>query len=191
MAVRYRKSVMAEAKQGLVGALEKADDFATATVNAVSGTMEHTLKGTRALGKELGGLMFETVAGLVLGTAEAGMKADNAAKSIMIGSIRGAHQVGRDSLDTVSGVAASLVKSMSHAGGNIVNAAQGAVLGAIDAARDCGLNVEETASAAASGAVHGASEIGPEQAAMVRQVLTPTVAGVSITIREPMERAGA
>jgi hypothetical protein len=182
---------MAEAKLGVVGALEKADDFATATVNAVSGTMEHTLKGTRALGKELGGLVFETVAGLVLGTAEAGMKADHAAKSIMTGSIRGAHQVGRDSLDTVSGVAASLVKSMSHAGGNIVNAAQGAVLGAIDAARDCGLNVEETASAAASGAVHGASEIGPEEAAMVRHVLIPTVAGVAITIREPMERNGA
>jgi hypothetical protein len=127
---------MAETKEGVMGALDKADDIATATVNAVSGTMEHTLKGTRALGKELGGLVFETVAGLVLGTAEVGMNADKAAKSIMIGSIRGAHQVGRTSLDTVAGVAASLVKSMSHAGGNLVNAAQGAVEGAITAARD-------------------------------------------------------
>jgi hypothetical protein len=79
------------------------------------------------------------------------------------------------------------VKGTSEVGGDVGKAAKGAVEGAIHAARDIGVTAEQAASAAGSGALRAAGEVGSAAAEQVQKVLTKTISGVKVVIREPFQ----
>lgn len=181
------RSLVNEAKEQVVEAVQGAGDVTAATVDAVSNTIVHALSGTRAAGTEVIGLAVDTVTGAVKGAAQIGMDTGHAAKSIMMGTLNGAKQVGVTSVETVSASAGALVKGTSEVGGDVGKAAKGAVEGAIHAARDIGVTAEQAASAAGSGALRAAGEVGSTAAEQVQKVLTKTISGVKVVIREPFQ----
>jgi len=187
MTGREPKNRVMDAKDQVVSSIQGVGDVAGATVDAVSNTIVRALKGTRAAGTELVGLTVDTVKGAVKGVAEVGMEVGDSAKLIMVGTLKGTQQVGTAGVETVTTSAAAIVKGTSEVGGNIGKAAKGAVEGAIDSARVIGVSAEEAASAAGSGAMKAAGEVGSAAVEQVRNVLTKTISGVKVVLREPFE----
>jgi hypothetical protein len=105
----------------------------------------------------------------------------------MVGTLRGAGKVGKTTLETVSTNASAIVRATDEVGGSVAGAAKGAVEGAIEAARDLGLSTEQAASAAGSGALKAAGAIGSTAFDEVRKVLTGTIAGVKVVLKEPFK----
>jgi hypothetical protein len=133
---KERTSLVTEARDYIVSAIDGVGDVGKATVDAVSGTLAHSIKGTRSVGAELLGLVVDTITGAVHAVAEVGGEAGGAAKSIMVGGLRGTQQVGQVGAETVSTSAAAVVKGASDVGGSVAEAAKGAVEGAIEVARE-------------------------------------------------------
>ena len=182
---REPTNLVTETKDYIVSAIDGVGDVGKATVDAVSGTLAHSIRGTRSVGAELLGLVVDTITGAVHAVAEVGGEVGGAAKSIMVGALRGTQQVGKVGAETVSTSAAAVVKGASEVGGSVAEAAKGAVEGAIEAARDLGMSAEDAASAAGSGVIQAAGEISSTALEQVQNVMTKTISGVKVVLKEP------
>jgi hypothetical protein len=61
------------------------------------------------------------------------------------------------------------------------------VEGAIQGAKEIGLSAEDAATAAASGALKGAGKVSTTAVEQVRNVLTGTISGVKVVVKEPFK----
>jgi len=109
MASRDTDNLIPEARNHFVGAIRGMGEITGAIADAVSNTVVHMLKGTRAVGAELLGLVLGTVTGTVQGVAEVGGEVGSAARSIMIGTLHGTQTVGKAGVETVTLTAADVV----------------------------------------------------------------------------------
>lgn len=182
---RETKNLVTEARDYVVSAIQGVGDVAGAIADAMSGALVRALRGTRATGAEIIALVVDTITGAIHGVAEVGGEVGSAARSIMLGALRGTQEVGKAGVETVSASAAALVRGTSEVGGNVGQAAKGAVEGAIAAARDLGMTAEDAAAAAGSGALRAAGEISSTAVDQVRSVLTGTISGVKVVLKEP------
>ncbi len=143
---RQHTNFVTETRDYIVLAIDGVGDVGKATVDAVSGILTHSIKGTRLAGTELLGLVVDTITGAAHAVAKVGGEVGGSAKSIMVGALKGTGQVSKVGAETVSTSAAAVVKGASEVGGSVAEAAKGAVEGAIEAARDLGMSAEEAAS---------------------------------------------
>ena len=111
-------------------------------------------------------------------SVETGGDLSLATKGIVLEVLKESREISTETLDAI-------VKTTAKSAGDVASAAKGAVQGAIEGASEMGLDVEEAASRAATGAVKAAYEISSEVGTKVRNIVTGTISGFKVVLKEP------